>query len=345
MPKKSRRSLIGNFQNASEEYCRSSLDIHLKAYLPVIAGENDRNFEAIKKAFDNKVFFTRLEKRIDVYASDKDTAERAVNVLRALKQSLKDGGREKGLSEDDVRRAIRKALPVPANESSPPAHYPVTPRNPMQEKYLETIASKRITFGIGPAGTGKTYLAVAMACQAFESKRIKKIILTRPVVEAGEKMGYLPGDFMAKIDPYMRPLYDALTDFMTPQKMKREIEAGNIEIVPFAYMRGRTLKDAFIILDEAQNTTPEQMKMFLTRMQNSIVVVNGDKSQCDLPVDRQTGQVRSGLNDALEILSEIFPVVTFKVEDVVRDPDVQRVVEAYEARDRRNKSGHSPSPH
>ena len=185
-----------------------------------------------------------------------------------------------------------------------------------------------ITFGIGPAGTGKTYLAVAMAVQALTAKRVKRLILTRPAVEAGEKLGFLPGDLQAKIDPYLRPLYDALYDMLPPDKVDALLEQGAIEIAPLAFMRGRTLNDAFIILDEAQNTTGEQMKMFLTRMGfNSKVVVTGDRTQVDLP-----GTVPSGLRVAERILAGIDGIafVYFSEADVVRHPLVASIIRAYE---------------
>ena len=345
MRKKSGNSgLTEQFQKGGAPYCKSSVDIRRENYIRQIAGENDKNFTAIKQVTAQEIFFVPAKGKIDIYAPDQKTADAAAEIIRNLKHLLQHGQKGKALNDAEIQSAIRKVLPPVAEKMSLSKTYPVTPRNDRQKQYLDTIASSKIVFGIGPAGTGKTYLAVAMAYRALANDKVKKIILTRPVVEAGEKMGFLPGDFMAKIDPYMRPLYDSLEEFITKARLKKEIEDGRIEIVPFAYMRGRTLKDAFIILDEAQNTTPEQMKMFLTRMQNSTVVVNGDKTQCDLSPDRETRQVRSGLNDALEVLSDIFPVVAFDRKDIVRDPDVARVVEAYEARAAK-KTGHpQPSP-
>ncbi|MDF1523003.1 MAG: PhoH family protein [Trueperaceae bacterium] len=202
------------------------------------------------------------------------------------------------------------------------------PKTAGQRRYIEAIHRSPITFGIGPAGTGKTYLAVAMAVQALHAKRVKRLILTRPAVEAGEKLGFLPGDLQAKIDPYLRPLYDALYDMLPPDKVEALLEQGAIEVAPLAFMRGRTLNDAFIILDEAQNTTGEQMKMFLTRMGfNSTVVVTGDRTQVDLP-----GSVASGLHVAERILTNIDGIafVSFTEADVVRHPLVASIIRAYE---------------
>lgn len=202
------------------------------------------------------------------------------------------------------------------------------PKTPGQKLYLESIERSDITFGVGPAGTGKTYMAVAMAVQALKAKRVKRIILTRPAVEAGEKLGFLPGDLQAKIDPYLRPLYDALQDMLDQEKFESYLTSGVIEIAPLAFMRGRTLNDAFIILDEAQNTTGEQMKMFLTRMGfSSKVVVTGDVTQIDLP-----RHITSGLAVAKRVLSSIDGIAwhEFTEVDVVRHPLVGRIIKAYE---------------
>ena len=213
---------------------------------------------------------------------------------------------------------------------------PVRPKTLGQRKYLQAIKQNAITFGVGPAGTGKTYLAVAMAVKAFKSKEVSRIILTRPAVEAGEKLGFLPGDLQNKVDPYLRPLYDGLFDMLGAESFQKLLEKQTIEVAPLAYMRGRTLDDAFIILDEAQNTSREQMKMFLTRMgTGSKVVVTGDVTQIDLP-DRS----RSGLLDALNVLKNVEGIarVYFTEKDVVRHRLVQEIVKAYDrvARQRRN---------
>jgi phosphate starvation-inducible PhoH-like protein len=211
----------------------------------------------------------------------------------------------------------------------------ITPRGLTQRYYVQAIEHNDIVFGVGPAGTGKTYLAMAMAVAALTSQRVKRIIMTRPAVEAGEKLGFLPGDMADKVDPYLRPLYDALHDMLPAQRVYSLIERGTIEVAPLAFMRGRTLNDSFIILDEAQNTSIAQMRMFLTRVgQHSKAVITGDVTQVDLPKDTS-----SGLSDALELLGHINGLVrcVFSSADVVRHPLVQRIVDAYDARDARLK--------
>ena len=206
-------------------------------------------------------------------------------------------------------------------------------RGPNQAKYLHAIATNDINFGIGPAGTGKTFLAVAMAVEALNESRVQRLVLVRPAVEAGEKLGFLPGDLSQKVDPYLRPLYDALFEMLGVEKVAKLIERQVIEIAPLAYMRGRTLNDAFVILDEAQNTTIEQMKMFLTRIgYGSTAVITGDLSQVDLPRHQ-----KSGLTDALEVLRGVEGIsfTFFTSRDVVRHPLVARIVDAYDARDGR----------
>ncbi len=204
----------------------------------------------------------------------------------------------------------------------------IKPKTLGQKKYISAIKEKTVVIGVGPAGTGKTYLAVACAVKAFRSHEINKIILTRPAVEAGEKLGFLPGDLQNKVDPYLRPLYDALFDMLGAESFARQQERGSIEVAPLAYMRGRTLDDSFIILDEAQNTTPEQMKMFLTRLGfNSKIVITGDITQIDLPDKR-----RSGLVEAIKVLKNIDDIATvrFSEKDVVRHKLVQDIIKAYE---------------
>ena len=208
---------------------------------------------------------------------------------------------------------------------------PVKPRTLGQQKYIDSIRDNTIVFGIGPAGTGKTYLAVAMAVKAFKAKEVTRIILTRPAVEAGEKLGFLPGDLQQKVDPYLRPLYDALFDMLGAENFARHQERGSIEVAPLAYMRGRTLDDSFIILDEAQNTTPEQMKMFLTRLgNNSKIVVTGDITQIDLPEGK-----KSGLVQVVKILRDVdgIETVRFSARDVVRHKLVMDIIKAYEKYD------------
>ncbi len=209
---------------------------------------------------------------------------------------------------------------------------PIKPKTIGQKKYADAIRKNTVTIGVGPAGTGKTYLAVAAAVAAFRDKQINRIIITRPAVEAGERLGFLPGDLQSKVDPYLRPLYDALFDMLGAETYQRYVERGNIEVAPLAYMRGRTLDDSFIILDEAQNTTPEQMKMFLTRIGfGSRAIVNGDITQIDLPDGKQ-----SGLKEAVKVLRDIegIAICEFTDKDVVRHELVQRIIRAYEKYDK-----------
>ncbi len=213
---------------------------------------------------------------------------------------------------------------------------PVKPKTLGQKQYVDAIRKKMIVFGTGPAGTGKTYLAMAMAIDAFKKEEVSRIILTRPAIEAGEKLGFLPGDLQSKVDPYLRPLYDALYQIMGAESFTKNMEKGLIEVAPLAYMRGRTLDDAFIILDEAQNTTPAQMKMFLTRIGfGSKVVITGDETQKDLPKD-----TKSGLDVAYKVLSKVEDIAFCKLssKDVVRHPLVQKIVQAYEEYEKRGKS-------
>lgn len=210
-------------------------------------------------------------------------------------------------------------------------------RGTNQQEYLRKIVTHDINFGVGPAGTGKTFLAVACAIEALQNEKVRKIILVRPAVEAGEKLGFLPGDMAQKVDPYLRPLYDALYDMLGLERVEKMIDRGIIEVAPLAFMRGRTLNDAFIILDEAQNTTIEQIKMFLTRVGfGSTAVITGDITQIDLPSEKM-----SGLRHVIEVLKDVEGIsfTFFSVRDVVRHPLVQRIVSAYEAYDKKNKSG------
>lgn len=220
---------------------------------------------------------------------------------------------------------------------------PVSPKTFGQKNYVEAIRSHMITFGIGPAGTGKTYLAMAAAITAFKNEEVSRIIMTRPAIEAGEKLGFLPGDLQSKIDPYLRPLYDALYQIMGPDSYQKNAEKGLIEVAPLAYMRGRTLDNAFIILDEAQNTTPAQMKMFLTRVGfGSKVIVTGDLTQKDLPFES-----RSGLEVAVEVLSKIDEIAFCRLtsKDVVRHPLVQKIVQAYETYEKKHPAKEEGRPH
>ncbi|OOB79995.1 MAG: phosphate starvation-inducible protein PhoH [Epulopiscium sp. Nele67-Bin001] len=213
---------------------------------------------------------------------------------------------------------------------------PIKAKTSGQQEYVDLIRKNMVVFGMGPAGTGKTYLAMAMAIDAFKKGEVNKIILTRPAIEAGEKLGFLPGDLQSKVDPYLRPLYDALFEIMGPDNFDKNMEKGLIEVAPLAYMRGRTLNNAFVVLDEAQNTTPQQMKMFLTRLGfNSKAVITGDMTQIDLPSDK-----KSGLSEAYKVLTNVegIGMCPLNRNDVVRHPLVQKIVDAYELYETKTKS-------
>jgi phosphate starvation-inducible PhoH-like protein len=289
-------------------------------------GENDANLRVLRKRLAAKVVARGDELRLSGAAEEVAEAERT---FRSLLATIRSGAT---LSVTELEHgALREEPPSPMEGSSgggPTLPGRARPKTAGQRRYVEAIHRHPITFGIGPAGTGKTYLAVAMAVAALTSKRVKRLVLTRPAVEAGERLGFLPGDLQAKIDPYLRPLYDALFDMLPTERVDALLEQGAIEVAPLAFMRGRTLNDAFIILDEAQNTTAEQMKMFLTRMGfNSTVVVTGDRTQVDLP-----SSVRSGLVIAEAILKGIDGIgfVQFDEGDVVRHPLVASIIRAYE---------------
>ncbi|MBB5207375.1 PhoH family protein [Chiayiivirga flava] len=271
---------------------------------------------------------------------DDDAAHAAERLLRALYTATEDQTLDAHavhlrLQESDAERFVQRAAERAAQGAQEVAikvkRGTITGRGPNQARYLHAIATHDINFGVGPAGTGKTFLAVAMAVEALNESRVQRILLVRPAVEAGEKLGFLPGDLSQKVDPYLRPLYDALYEMLGVERVAKLIERSVIEIAPLAYMRGRTLNDAFVILDEAQNTTIEQMKMFLTRLGfGSTAVITGDLTQIDLPK-----HVKSGLRDAVEVLHEVDGVsfTFFTAGDVVRHPLVARIVRAYDARD------------
>ena len=290
-----------------------------------LCGPLDANLRQLEVALD--VSITRRGERMTV-RGDAGAVERASDLLEALYARA-----DAALEPDAVQLSIvDSANPVAEDGDAPrlmTRKRDLAGRTPNQRAYLESILAHDVTFGIGPAGTGKTYLAVACAVDALERDAVKRIVLVRPAVEAGERLGFLPGDLAQKVDPYLRPLYDALYDLLGFDRVGKMFEKGAIEIAPLAYMRGRTLNHAFIILDEAQNTTPEQMKMFLTRMGfGAKAVVTGDPTQVDLPRGS-----KSGLIEAQEVLAEVRGVAMtrFTSDDVVRHPLVGRIVAAYEA--------------
>ncbi len=302
-------------------------------------GSFDENIKLIESQYNVKVISRGSEIKV---SGDAENVSRAVRAINGLLMLINRG---EALSEQNVRYVL--SLVNEGNEDKltemtgdcvciTAKGKPIKPKTLGQKKYLECIKNNTITLGAGPAGTGKTYLAVAMAVNAFRAKEINRIILTRPAVEAGEKLGFLPGDLQQKVDPYLRPLYDALFDMLGAESFQRYQERGSIEVAPLAYMRGRTLDDSFIILDEAQNTTREQMKMFLTRLGfNSKIVVTGDITQIDLPDGK-----KSGLVEAMKILKGIDDIAinVFTEKDVVRHRLVQDIIKAYEKQEmKKNK--------
>ncbi len=306
--------------------------------LPMLFGEHDRHLARIEQRLG-----VRLSSRGNRIAIEgpHSASEAARAALAGLYERLRRG---QGVDMGDVDAAARLAAAPDRAEDGRDLFGDddlvvrtrkrrVTPRTPGQIAYLRTLRQNELVFGLGPAGTGKTYLAVAMAVQMLTEGRVDRIVLSRPAVEAGERLGFLPGDMREKIDPYLRPLYDALYDMMPGDQVIKRMASGEIEIAPLAFMRGRTLANAYVILDEAQNTTPMQMKMFLTRLgENSRMAVTGDLTQVDLPAG-----ARSGLAEALDVLDGVegVGVVRFGAGDVVRHALVARIVAAYDARDRR----------
>ncbi|MBS1129419.1 MAG: PhoH-like protein [Proteobacteria bacterium] len=302
------------------------------AQLANLCGPLDENIRQIETGFD--VVIRRRNERFSILGEKARLTADAIRHFYAMSRAP--------LSVDEIQLGLIELTNAPVRRVSQRSEGPVDGpqlitrntqlhgRTPRQVAYLKAIQEHDITFGIGPAGTGKTYLAVASAVDAFERDLVERIILTRPAVEAGERLGFLPGDLTQKIDPYLRPLYDALYDLMGADRVAKLYEKRAIEIAPLAFMRGRTLNHAFIILDEAQNTTPEQMKMFLTRIGiGAKAVVTGDITQIDLPKGH-----KSGLNEAISILDNVrgLAFTHFKKEDVVRHPLVARIVDAYEKR-------------
>jgi phosphate starvation-inducible PhoH-like protein len=292
-----------------------------------LAGTQDAVLRALEGHLDCDLYLRGNELTLE---GDDDAVDAAVQVVREV-SDLVARGHEIG---PGTIQAIQNALdrhesPSRVLEDVVWRHRStkVAPKTVNQKRYVDSIRRNTITFGVGPAGTGKTWLAVAMAAAALSRREVNRIILTRPAVEAGERLGFLPGDLMAKVDPYLRPLFDALHDMIDPERVSQHLERGVIEVAPLAFMRGRTLNDSFIILDEAQNTSPEQMKMFLTRLGfNSKMVVTGDVTQIDLPTEQQSGLV--AVADVLEEVEGI-DFIRFGGEDVVRHKLVQRIVAAY----------------
>ena len=299
---------------------------HNNTRLSNLCGPADAHLRTIETALQIHIAHRHEQFKID---GAKARATQALELLQALYEMA-----ERPISEEHIQLMLAGDSTMLSAPASTPAlatrRADLRARTPMQAMYLENIGTHDITFGIGPAGTGKTYLAVACAVDALERSEVQRIVLTRPAVEAGERLGFLPGDLAQKVDPYLRPLYDALYDLMGHEKVQKAFERNQLEIAPLAFMRGRTLSNAFVILDEAQNTTPEQMKMFLTRIGfGARAVVTGDVSQIDLPKG-----ALSGLIDAERVLKRVkgIAVTRFTSADVVRHPLVARIVDAYDAR-------------
>jgi phosphate starvation-inducible PhoH-like protein len=306
--------------------------------LPYLYGHHNSNLAAIEEALD--VSLDSFGNIIKITGSKTNTSTAKSTIEALYKRIANDTGHQRDLTASMVKDALRWASEASNDGMAAFANSDgaldtwrktVTPKSKGQGDYIKALASHDVVFGIGPAGSGKTYLAVAKAVEALKAKRVERIVLSRPAVEAGERLGFLPGDMKEKVDPYLRPLYDALYDMMPPDMVDRMLASGQIEIAPIAFMRGRTLSQSYVIIDEAQNTTPVQMKMVLTRLgDDSRMVITGDLSQVDLP----HGQ-RSGLEDAVSILDDIkgVKIIRLKGSDVVRHPVVARILTAYEKRD------------
>ena len=305
-----------------------------------IFGSFDENIRLLEKEFNVTVTNRDGELRISGEAEDVMHAAKAVQAMLTL------SSRGEALGEQNVRYIIDMVRTGKEEQISELAGdvlcisakgRPVKPKTLGQKEYIASVLKNTVTIGVGPAGTGKTYLAVAAAVQAFREKQVNRIILTRPAVEAGERLGFLPGDLQSKVDPYLRPLYDALFDMLGAETYQKYLERGNIEVAPLAYMRGRTLDDSFIILDEAQNTSREQMKMFLTRLGfGSKIVITGDVTQIDLPDGKA-----SGLREAMRVLKKVegIGICELTNADVVRHVMVQRIVRAYESYENAKNGG------
>ena len=307
-------------------------------YISNVFGKFDENIQALERKCNVTIVNREDSLIISGTAEDADHAEDVLHKLIAVARSgenvtLQHVNYLSSLSADEAKEDVKELLSDVVCFTK--QGKPIRPKTLGQKRYVDQIRKHTLTFGVGPAGTGKTFLAMAMAVQAFKQDEISRIILTRPAIEAGEKLGFLPGDLQSTIDPYLRPLYDALYEIMGADSYLHNAEKGLIEVAPLAYMRGRTLDNAYIILDEAQNTTPAQMKMFLTRIGfGSKVIVTGDMSQRDLP-----GDGPSGLDVAVRVLHKIddIAIVRLSDKDIVRHPLVQKIVQAYERYETRNK--------
>ena len=306
-----------------------------------LAGAHDAVMRALEQHLDCEVYMRGNVLTLEGADGEVETAR---SVVREISDLVRQGHQVAPGTIEAISGALeRHESPSRILEDVVWRHrgLKVAPKTVNQKRYVDAIREQTITVGIGPAGTGKSFLAVAMAVAALSRREVNRIVLTRPAVEAGERLGFLPGDMMAKVDPYLRPLFDALYDMLEPERVNQHLERGTIEIAPLAFMRGRTLNDSFIILDEAQNTTPEQMKMFLTRLGfNSKMVVTGDVTQIDLDKDRRSGLVVIG--DVLGAVEGI-EFVRFGGEDVVRHKLVQRIVEAYTEHSERQAPGLRPA--
>ncbi|MBO9497871.1 MAG: PhoH family protein [Novosphingobium sp.] len=316
---------------------RAEVEFDEQTVLGALFGEFDANLVQLENRLG--VYIGARGNRVQIEGPE-DSVARAREVLKGMHQRLLQGqALDAGMIESLIAMSSEPTLEgiISGDAERPPIMIrtrkkTIVPRSAAQIEYMRALARDDIIFALGPAGTGKTYLAVAQAVSQLMTGSVQRLILSRPAVEAGERLGFLPGDMKEKVDPYLRPLYDALYDCMPPEQVERRLASGEIEIAPIAFMRGRTLADAFVILDEAQNTTREQMKMFLTRFgQNSRMVVCGDPKQVDIP----GGPKMSGLNDAVERLEGVegIAVSRFTAGDVVRHPIVGRIVEAYEGKD------------
>lgn len=313
-----------------------SLEISSRGNTVALSGDED-NVNIAQEIL--KRLWEKLQRKQDVTTSEIDAALRFMKEEDTTMNKLQNTSKKSTPPKKSQSDKSEKKGSAIYDESAGIKTYKsklISPRSPNQSKYIEAIRARDMVFGIGPAGTGKTFLAVAAAVSMYQEDKIERMVFCRPAVEAGERLGFLPGDMLEKIDPYLRPIYDALHEMMPAEEVVKKIESGDIEIAPLAFMRGRTLKNAFVVLDEAQNTTAMQMKMFLTRMgENTRMVITGDPSQIDLPPGTQ-----SGLKEAMSILRDVeeIPFIQFDAKDVVRHKLVTKIIDAYDKHDFRNRS-------